>query len=132
MAIPGCSSSGGQGSGRSKRTVLYTEYDDKRVGREGADEVARAIGVMHMEDQGEGDDKVIAVHINDPAVAHYKDIDELPPHTMREIMRFFQDYKILERKEVKVDKPDGHEKALEVVCESFAAYRAEESRLRGW
>src|SRR5688500_9753879 len=36
---------------------------------------ARAIGVMHMEDQGERDDKIIAVQIGDPATAEYTDLD---------------------------------------------------------
>jgi inorganic pyrophosphatase len=32
----------------------------------------RAIGVMHMIDQGEQDDKIIAVHIDDPECAPLK------------------------------------------------------------
>ena len=93
---------------------------------------ARAIGVMKMIDQGEGDEKIIAVHINDPAVAHYTDIDELPPHKLDEIMRFFLDYKILENKEVEVDTPLGRKEANEVVRDSLQRYRAEETKLRGW
>ena len=93
---------------------------------------ARAIGVMEMIDQGESDEKIIAVHINDPAVAHYTDISELPPHKLDEIMRFFLDYKVLEEKEVKVDRPLGRAEALKIVRRSFTRYRAEESTLRGW
>lgn len=93
---------------------------------------ARAIGVMEMVDQGEGDEKIIAVHVNDPAVSHYRDIDELPPHKLDEIMRFFLDYKVLEKKEVKVDRPLGSARAIEVVRQSLERYRAEETRLRGW
>ena len=72
------------------------------------------------------------MHVNDPAVASYTDIGQLPPHTMREIIRFFQDYKILERKQVEVEKPAGVEKANQTLQQSFAFYRQEESRLRGW
>ena len=32
---------------------------------------ARAIGLMHMLDEGEGDDKIIAVHVNDPSFNEY-------------------------------------------------------------
>ena len=50
---------------------------------------------MKMSDQGEMDDKIIAVHANDPEYAHYGSISELPPHRMAEVKRFFEDYKAL-------------------------------------
>ncbi|MEZ4467681.1 MAG: inorganic diphosphatase [bacterium] len=93
---------------------------------------ARAIGVMHMEDRGEADDKIIAVHIHDPAFADYTDVSQLPSHIGREIKRFFLDYTVLEGKIVKVDDLEGRERALEVIREAFAFYRREETRLRGW
>lgn len=94
--------------------------------------VARAIGVMHMEDQGEQDDKIIAVHVHDPAFQDYNDIDELPKHTMREIRRFFQDYKMLENKTVKVEEMGGAEEAKQLVRDSLELYQREENHLRGW
>ncbi len=93
---------------------------------------ARAIGVMRMRDEGKGDDKIIAVHVNDPAVAGFKDISELQEHTLTEIKRFFKDYKVLERKHVDVDELGDASEANHVVLESIDLYRAEESRLRGW
>lgn len=93
---------------------------------------ARAIGVMRMKDEGKADDKIIAVHLNDPAVSDYTDISQVPSHTFREIKRFFQDYKALENKEVTVEQFAGAAEALEVVREALALYRAEENRLRGW
>ncbi|KDO70970.1 hypothetical protein CISIN_1g027710mg [Citrus sinensis] len=51
----------------------------------------RAIGLMPMIDQGEKDDKIIAVCADDPEFRHYKDIKELPPHRLAEIRRFFED-----------------------------------------
>jgi inorganic pyrophosphatase len=92
----------------------------------------RAIGVMHMVDEGKGDDKIIAVHCDDPAFRDYTDIHELPNHTSRELKRFFEDYKTLENKEVVVDELEGAARAREVILESLAFYRQEESRLRGW
>ena len=82
--------------------------------------------------QGKSTKPIIAVHVNDPAVSDYTDISQVPRHTFREIRRFFQDYKALENKEVTVEQFAGAEEALEVVRESLALYRAEETRLRGW
>lgn len=93
---------------------------------------ARAIGVMRMEDQGQQDDKIVAVHVHDPAFAEYTDIEELPKHTMREIQRFFKDYKTLENKSVTVEEMAGATEAVGVVREALELYQTEENRLRGW
>jgi inorganic pyrophosphatase len=93
---------------------------------------ARPIGVMHMQDDGKMDDKLIAVHIYDPAFHEYTDVSQLPQHTTREIMRFFEDYKSLENKEVVVSALSGAEEANRVVLAAILLYRQEESRLRGW
>lgn len=93
---------------------------------------ARAIGLMRMLDEGKADDKIIAVHINDPAFSDYTDISQIPSHVFREIRRFFQDYKALENKVVEVEEIVGSVAALKVVRDAFTLYRAEESRLRGW
>lgn len=93
---------------------------------------ARAIGVMHMADEGDPDDKIIAVHTSDPAFSEYTDISQLPDHMSREIRRFFEDYKALEHKEVTVEGFKGAAEAVAVVRESLEFYRREENRLRGW
>lgn len=92
----------------------------------------RAIGVMHMLDEGKGDDKVIAVPLGDPAYSGYTDVSELPAHVFHEIKRFFEDYKVLEKKEVVVETVQGRKEANKVVRESFELYRKEEQKLRGW
>jgi inorganic pyrophosphatase len=93
---------------------------------------ARAIGVMHMRDQGAADDKIIAVGVNDPAVSGFRDVSELQEHTLREIERFFTDYKILEGKSVEVEPIRGATAAIQVVRDALTLYRSEENRLRGW
>lgn len=92
----------------------------------------RPIGVMHMLDEGKGDDKIMAVHVHDPAFNVYRDINELPVHLQKQVTRFFEDYKVLENKQVSVEKWHGAEKAVEVLRDSFKLYRQEETRLRGW
>src|SRR6185369_15561317 len=49
---------------------------------------ARAIGVMAMTDDKGEDDKIIAIHLDDPEYAHYREAAELPPHRLRELERF--------------------------------------------
>jgi inorganic pyrophosphatase len=65
---------------------------------------AKIIGVMRMLDQGEADDKIIAVCPNDMSVAHINDISELPVHFLEEIRQFFEEYKKLEHKVVKIEE----------------------------
>ncbi|MCG8576366.1 MAG: inorganic diphosphatase [Flavobacteriales bacterium] len=85
---------------------------------------AKVIGVMRMLDGGEMDDKIIAVAKNDMSVNHINDISELPPHTIRELRSFFEDYKKLENKSVVVEEFQGKETALEVVNQSVEDYKA--------
>lgn len=72
---------------------------------------AKVIGVMRMLDQGEADDKIIAVANNDMSVSHYNDIKELPQHLLQQVHRFFEDYKKMENKVVEVLDFLGHEEA---------------------
>lgn len=90
------------------------------------------IGVMKMIDQGEADDKIIAVHVDDPEYAHYRSIDELPPHSLKMLRRFFEDYKILENKEVKIETFLGPEEAKRIIQKSFDMYDANKEHLLGY
>ncbi|MEC3879795.1 inorganic diphosphatase [Parapedobacter sp. 10938] len=90
---------------------------------------AKVIGVMHMIDNGEQDDKIIAVAKNDMSVNYINDLSELPPHTMKEIVRFFQDYKALERKNVTIERLFGRSYAYKVIQESIDLYQKEYANL---
>jgi inorganic pyrophosphatase len=84
---------------------------------------ARAIGVLTMSDDKGEDDKIIAIHVDDPEYAHYRDIAELPPHRLRELERFFLDYKVLEDKVVNVDELRGRQDAERVIRAAVRLYR---------
>ncbi|XP_065008854.1 soluble inorganic pyrophosphatase-like isoform X1 [Musa acuminata AAA Group] len=92
---------------------------------------ARAIGLMPMIDQGEKDDKIIAVCADDPEFRHYKDINDMPPHRLAEIRRFFEDYKKNENKEVAVNDflpAEDAIKAIEYSMDLYASYIIESLR----
>ena len=84
---------------------------------------ARAIGVMRMRDEKGLDDKIIAVSVRDPAFAEYFDHPQLPAYLLREIRRFFQDYKILEHKQVVVEDFMGPADAIRIVVDALDMYR---------
>jgi len=83
---------------------------------------ARAIGVMRMRDDKGGDDKIIAVSVNDPAYSGYSDFGQLPQHVMREMKRFFMDYKVAEGKAVVIEDPQGPALALKIIREALELY----------
>src|SRR4051812_3258167 len=84
---------------------------------------ARAIGVMRMRDEKGIDDKIVAVSVRDPAFADYRDEAELPGHVLREVRRFFEDYKALEQKQVVVEDLLGPKEAIGIIREALEMYR---------
>ena len=84
---------------------------------------ARAIGVMRMRDDKGIDDKIIAISVRDPAFADYTDHSQLPAHVLRQVRRFFEDYKVLERKQVVVEDPLGPAQAHDIIREALELYR---------
>jgi inorganic pyrophosphatase len=84
---------------------------------------ARAIGVMRMRDEKGIDDKIVAVSVRDPAFAHYTDKNQLPPHMFLQIRRFFEDYKVLEHKQVIVEDLLGVSDAVRIIREGLDMYR---------
>jgi inorganic pyrophosphatase len=84
---------------------------------------ARAVGVMRMRDEKGVDDKIVAVSVRDPSFAEYTDKAQLPGHVLRQVRRFFEDYKVLEHKQVVVEDMLGPEDALRIIKEALEMYR---------
>jgi inorganic pyrophosphatase len=84
---------------------------------------ARVLGVMQMVDQGDADDKIIAVATNDPSVNYMNNIEELPQHFFNELRNFFEEYKKLENKIVKVDEFQDKASALKIIETALKYYQ---------
>ncbi len=84
---------------------------------------AKVIGVMSMMDNGEADDKIIAVAEGDPSVNHINNIEELPKHFISELRSFFEDYKKLEQKTVIVEEFQNKATALQILEDSIKRYK---------
>jgi inorganic pyrophosphatase len=85
---------------------------------------SKPIGVMRMLDNGEADDKIIAVAADDISVSHINDVSQLSAHLRLEIVNFFEDYKKLEKKTVQVEEPLGREAAFEIIRQAQLDYTA--------
>lgn len=93
---------------------------------------ARPIGVMKMIDGGESDDKIIAIHEDDQEYNCYTHINQLPPHTLKTLQRFFEDYKVLEQKEVKIEDLQGPEVAKHLIRCAQKHYEECKTKLIGY
>lgn len=81
------------------------------------------IGVMAMEDNGEGDEKIIAIPYADPTYMQYQDISELPSHIFEELQHFFKHYKSLEGKKTVVNEIGNAEEAVRVIDHCIEHYK---------
>ncbi|MFY7787534.1 MAG: inorganic diphosphatase [Thermoflexibacteraceae bacterium] len=83
---------------------------------------AKIIGVMRMLDSGEADDKIIAVAADDVSINHINNFSSLPLHFINEIRSFFEDYKKLENKTVRVEEFLDRDTAQEILSQSIRDY----------
>lgn len=83
---------------------------------------AKVIGIMHMVDGGEDDDKIIAVANDDMSVNHINSISDLSEHFEDELLNFFELYKSLEHKKVEVEKLQGRDQAIKIIEEAIDRY----------
>ncbi len=85
---------------------------------------AKVIGVMQMIDGGDADDKIIAVANHDPSINYINNIEELPKHFFSEMRHFFEEYKTLENKSVKVEDFGDKTMAIHIIEEAIKLYKS--------
>lgn len=82
---------------------------------------ARPIGILHMVDGGDADDKVIAVPVDDKRWDDVQDLKDVNQHQLKEFVHFFETYKVLRGKPSPVEI-NGYEGAA-VAKEAFERAR---------
>ena len=81
------------------------------------------IGVITMEDNGDADEKIIAIPFTDPNYNTYKSLADLPKHVFAEMQHFFTVYKQLEGKNTAVHTVQGREVAIDIIKQSLLRYK---------
>ncbi len=76
---------------------------------------ARVVGYLEAVDNGFEDYKLISVVDVDPRYNDVKELSDLSPFILDEIKNFFENYKTLQKIEVKVGKYHDKEDALELI-----------------
>ena len=81
---------------------------------------ARVIGYLEMYDNGKEDIKIISVVDVDPRYREISKLEDLSSFTLQEIKNFFENYKVLQNREVIVKDYHSKEEALKVIedCKS--------------
>ena len=76
------------------------------------------VALFGMEDDKGVDDKILCVPKNDPLWNYIETIEQVPPHLLKEIIHFFETYKHLEHKHVKILGWEGLEAAANIIQEA--------------
>lgn len=84
---------------------------------------ATIIGNMQMIDSGDKDDKIIAVASKDPSVNYITAMDELPKHFLSELKNYFEQYKVLENKQVQIEDFQDQDAAYKIINDAIELYR---------
>lgn len=83
----------------------------------------RPVALMNMIDGGESDDKVIAVPVNDPRWDTVKDLEDINPHTLKEMKHFYSTYKDLQNKKVEITGFKNAEEAKKAFDRALTLYK---------
>ena len=66
--------------------------------------------------------EILSISPDDPGWSGYDSLDDLPRHVLRQIERFFQDYKTLEGKVVETSDFVGVEETVQTILYSYKSY----------
>lgn len=89
------------------------------------------IGVIKMIDNGDLDEKIIAICEGDPTYKDYYDIHELPKHIFDEMMHFFEVYKMLEHKTTTVKEICHRDEAMDIIRKCIKLYNKKFPKVQG-
>nr|WP_138416893.1 inorganic diphosphatase [Aquibacillus sediminis] len=84
---------------------------------------SRVIGFLNMIDDGEEDQKLIAVPVEDPRFEGVNSLEDIPQHKLKEIAHFFQTYKDLQGKKTEIGEWEGVEAANKLIDECLDRYK---------
>lgn len=86
---------------------------------------ARVVGGIKMVDNGEADDKIIAILDNDMFWKHVNDVSELPSVLTERLRHYFATYKLIpgENKRVKIENIYDYRHACKVIKASMDDYK---------
>jgi len=84
---------------------------------------ARPLGIFHLVDRGQLDDKILAVPHTDPLFKEYHSLKDVPPHFLDEMTHFFNVYKDLERGKVEGKGWDDTEYAHAAIKHAVKQYQ---------
>ena len=85
---------------------------------------AKVVGGLQMIDNGEADDKIIAVLVNDNLWGEAGDISDLPPILIERFRHYFSTYKLIpgHKSIISIEKMYGRDHAYDVVKASLKDY----------
>ncbi len=88
---------------------------------------SRVVGGLQMVDNGEADDKIIAVLENDNIWGDAKDISDIPDALIERLRHYFSTYKLIPGKDsdISIDKIYGIEHAYKVIDAALEDYSEE-------
>ncbi|HSX24372.1 MAG TPA: inorganic diphosphatase [Candidatus Andersenbacteria bacterium] len=84
----------------------------------------RPLGMLRMVDQGENDEKILCVPIDDVRFNEVKSLEDVAQPVLDEIAHFFQVYKQLEKKNVEINGWADLEETKQVIQAGIERYKA--------